>query len=253
MSVTAESGLALSRVQAVLCDADGCLFPSEVPAFEASADVMNDFLAALDLDVEFTAEELRLTTTGKNFRSTAAHLAAMHGKRVKPDYLERWVRIERERVTAHLGERLKPDPAVAEALGALARSFELALVTSSALSRIDVCLRATGLDIFFPAGARFSAEDSLPRPTSKPDPAVYLHAADMLGLPARGLVAVEDSVPGVVSAVAAGHPTVGNIAFVPPGEAGERITALEEAGAAAMIGSWGELVELLVERPAPVG
>jgi beta-phosphoglucomutase-like phosphatase (HAD superfamily) len=253
MSLAAETPVfRLSRVQAVLCDADGCLFPSEIPAFEASAEVTNDFLAALGIEVEFTAEELRLTSTGKNFRSTAAQLAEMHGKRVKPEYLERWVGIERERVTAHLGECLKPDEAVAEALDALARSFELALVTSSALSRIDVCLRATGLDIFFPPGARFSAEDSLPSPTSKPDPAIYLHATDRLGLPARGSVAVEDSVPGVIAAVAAGHPTIGNVAFVPPGETGERTTALEGAGAAAIIGSWRGLVELLMERPAPV-
>ena len=62
-------------VRVVLCDADGNLFPSEEPAFEASAEVTNRYLAALGSDRRFTAEELRLATTGRNFRTTAADLA----------------------------------------------------------------------------------------------------------------------------------------------------------------------------------
>ncbi len=63
----------------LLCDADGCLFPSEEPAFVASADVTNAFLDRLGLTVRFGAEELRLATTGKNFRTTAVDLAVAHG------------------------------------------------------------------------------------------------------------------------------------------------------------------------------
>ena len=35
----------LEQVRYLLCDADGNLFPSEEPAFEASAEVTNAFLA----------------------------------------------------------------------------------------------------------------------------------------------------------------------------------------------------------------
>ena len=38
-------------VEAVLCDADGNLFPSEEPAFDASAEVTNAFLASLGVDM----------------------------------------------------------------------------------------------------------------------------------------------------------------------------------------------------------
>jgi hypothetical protein len=63
----------------LLCDADGNLFPSEEPAFVASADVTNAFLAQFGVERSFTAEELRLATTGKNFRTTAVDLAIIHG------------------------------------------------------------------------------------------------------------------------------------------------------------------------------
>ena len=63
----------------LLLDADGNLVPSEEPAFVASADVTNAFLAELGVDRRFTAEQLRLATTGKNFRTTAVDLAVDAG------------------------------------------------------------------------------------------------------------------------------------------------------------------------------
>jgi beta-phosphoglucomutase-like phosphatase (HAD superfamily) len=122
----------------------------------------------------------------------------------------------------------------------------LAAVSSSALARLQGCFEATDLDLLIPEHARFSAEDSLATPTGKPDPAIYRHACAELGIdPAQG-VAVEDSVPGVRSAVAAGCPTIGNVRFVPPVERIERRTALRDAGALAVVSSWSELTQLLL-------
>jgi beta-phosphoglucomutase-like phosphatase (HAD superfamily) len=128
----------------------------------------------------------------------------------------------------------------------LSRYFGLAAVSSSAALRLDACLRATGLASLISPTARFSAEDSLPVPTSKPDPAVYLFAAEALGLRKDHGLAIEDAVPGVQSAVAAGFVTVGNVMFVPAGERGDRSLELREAGASAVIGSWRELCEVLI-------
>jgi HAD superfamily hydrolase (TIGR01509 family) len=233
-------------VEALLCDADGCLFPSEEPAFDASAVVTNRFLAEIGAARRFTAEELRLATTGKNFRTTAAALATEEGRALDAKALERWVEVERREVTAHLGEVLRPDPRVIEALERLAAERTLAVVSSSAIARVDACLRATGLDDLFPAASRFSAESSLPAPASKPDPAVYLHALERLGAEPRRALAVEDSVPGALAAVGAGCPTVGNLMFVPEEERAERRVALERAGVADVVYSWEEL-ELLLE------
>ncbi len=240
------TGPCLDGVRLLLCDADGNLFPSEEPAFVASADVTNRFLASIDVSARFTAEELRLATTGRNFRTTAVDLAASHGVAAEAvELLDAWVEEEKQVVSAYLGDVLRPDPDVVDPLTRLAGRLELALVSSSALTRLDTCLRATGLAGLFPAPVRFSAEDSLPRPTSKPDPAVYLHALAELDAEPAHAVAVEDSLPGALSAVAAGVRTVGNVAFVPPGERAERRELLTGAGVVAVVESWPELESLL--------
>jgi HAD superfamily hydrolase (TIGR01509 family) len=187
-------------LEALLCDADGNLFPSEEPAFAASADDTNAFLTDLGVARRYAPEELRLATTGMTSRRTAAALAA---------------------------------------------------VSSSALARLHGCFAATGLAELVPPNRIFSAEDSLPIPTSKPDPAVYLHACERLGIPTTAGLAVEDAVPGARSAIAAGCPTVGNIAFVPAPERAERVAALREVGVLAVVDSWAELADMLLPHLPP--
>jgi beta-phosphoglucomutase-like phosphatase (HAD superfamily) len=231
----------MGGVRVLWCDADGNLFPSEEPAYEASAGVTNDFLVAMGVHARYTAEELRLGYTGKNFRTTAPLLCRDHGVEVPPDVLEEWVRREAEVVTAHLGRTLRPDPAVLEPLQALARDRTLALVSSSASARLDVCLAATGLDHLFPPSHRFSAEDSLVEPRGKPDPAIYHYAGSRLRCGPEEGVAIEDSPVGVQAAVAAGFATLGNVQFVPVEERADRSEALMDAGATRVVDSWSEV------------
>jgi HAD superfamily hydrolase (TIGR01509 family) len=235
----------LSAVRTLLCDADGNLFPSEGPAFEASTLVTNRLLADLGIDRRFSADELRRAAEGRNFRSTALVLAAQHGVEIDPDALERWVDEERREVTAHLGRTLRPDPQVLEPLTALAGEYGLAVVSSSALGRLAACFTATGLDDLFPAPGRYSAEDSLPVPTSKPDPAIYTFAGEALGVAGPQAVAVEDAIVGAQSAVAAGFPTVGNVQFVAEEERAARTEDLRAVGVVAVVSSWASLRELL--------
>jgi HAD superfamily hydrolase (TIGR01509 family) len=234
----------LERLEYVLCDADGNLFPSEEPAFDASVEVTNAFLTEIGSDQRFTAEELRLASTGMNFRTTALRLAAEVG--VTDVDIEPWVTQEKRAVSAHLAATLRPHAPTSAALTAMAQYLALAAVSSSALARLAGCFTATDLDELIPPDRRFSAEDSLPTPTSKPDPAVYLHACAELGIAPEAGLAVEDSIPGVRSAVAAGCPTVGNLLFVPLAEQAERAAALTEAGALTVISSWQELADLIL-------
>jgi beta-phosphoglucomutase-like phosphatase (HAD superfamily) len=256
------------QVRVVLCDADGNLFPSEEPAFVASTEVTNQFLAEHGVARRYGAEELRLATTGLNFRSTVVALALEHGIPVAPELgqadlahpvaspnavgpeltqaeVDDWVAREKRAVTAHLRIELRPDPEVLGPLTALASRYGMAAVSSSADSRIAACFEVTGMAQYFPPSRRFSAEDSLARPTSKPDPAIYLHAVAVLGITAAQGLAVEDSVAGATAAVAAGIPTVGNLQFVQPAERRERRDALERAGVDAIVTSWSEVLDLL--------
>ena len=237
-----------AAVEVLLCDADGNLFASEEPAFVASADVTNRCLAWLGVARRYDPEELRRVAIGRNFRTTIVELAreADVADALTREALERWVAEEKSAVSTHLGRTLRPDPAVSDPLARLGRRFGLAAVSSSALGRLDACFAATGLAELFPPQRRFSAEDSLPAPAGKPDPAIYSFAARELGVAgARGL-AIEDSVPGALSAVAAGFLTIGNVAFVAPQERGERSDALYAAGVADIVSSWSELEAMLV-------
>ncbi len=258
-------------ITTLLCDADDNLFPSEHPAFEASTEVTNRLLARFGVAAPLSAEELRKRAAGKNFRAAALELAVQcevpldqalaqgrpaaavatasdfaRGNALSAEELEQWVREERERVTAHLAVTLTPDPQVLEPLRDLAMHYALAAVSSSASERLHACFSATGLDSLIPAAATFSAEDSLPAPTSKPDPAVYLHSGEILGVAAHQGLAVEDSVAGVSSAVAAGYATIGNLIFVLPDERHSRRAELIDAGAVAITDSWRLLADFLL-------
>jgi len=123
----------------LLCDADGNLFPSEEPAFVASAVVTNAFLAGHGVDVRFDPEALRLQTTGKNFRTTIADLAVSYGIVVTREEREHWVTEEREAVTRHLSMTLRPDRRVIEPLTRLGEQTLLAAVSSSATARLAAC------------------------------------------------------------------------------------------------------------------
>ena len=277
-----NSGLSFVRtfdpapLTTLLCDADDNLFASERPAFDASTEVTNRFLARFGVSAPLSSEELRKRAVGKNFRTTALDLAVQcdvpldqnltqgrdaavvasagdlaSGNALSADELEQWVREERERVTAHLAVTLTPDPLVLEPLRELAKHYALAAVSSSATKRLRACFNATDLDELLPESVTFSAEDSLPVPTSKPDPAVYLHAGRVLGVaPEQGL-AIEDSVAGVSSAVAAGYATVGNVMFLLPDERDARRTALIKAGAVAITDSWRALADFLLLSAVP--
>jgi beta-phosphoglucomutase-like phosphatase (HAD superfamily) len=258
-------------LRVLLLDADGNLFPSEAPAFDASAGVTNRFLAALGVRATYAASRLLATTTGKNFRATALDLAVAHGVGLEPALrpggasatgsaghgptltaamLDDWVEEEKTVVSEHLGRVLRPDPAVLSPLRRLAERYALAAVSSSALSRLEECFNATGLSELIPADRRYSAEDSLARPTSKPDPAIYRHAIEQLGVTAADALAVEDSVPGARSAVAATIATVGNVMFVPVHERDRRRADLIDAGATTVVETWQQLAAQLLDDVA---
>jgi len=235
----------LSRITTLLCDADGCLFASEEPAFEASVEVVNQLMARIGHPARFDAEQLRLISTGKSFRATVADLVAECGSRLSERELESWVGEEQRAVSSHLEKVLRADDEVTSVLTRLGREYCLALVSSSALGRLDASLRSTGLSELLPPARRFSAEDSLPRPTSKPDPAIYRAALERLGIGVAEGIAIEDSSAGARSATSAGIATVGNLRFVRTDEREARRAELKAAGVFAVVRSWAAIERLL--------
>jgi beta-phosphoglucomutase-like phosphatase (HAD superfamily) len=239
--VTRTAGFDRRRITTVLCDADGTLFPSEEPAFRASAVVSRALAERYGLIGDFSAEALRRSATGRNFRSTTADLFAAAGRPLSAEELDEWVQREKEVVTDHLAAALVVEADVVRAVKNWAQRYRLAVVSSSATSRLDACFAATGLDEWFPAEVRFSAEDSLAEPVSKPDPAVYRHALQTLRCPPDEAVAVEDSTSGAAAAIAAGIPTLGIVQFAATTEEGRLAEELVDLGVAAVARTWPEL------------
>ena len=235
-----------AQVRVVLCDADGNLFPSEEPAFAASTQVTNQFLAEHGVPRRYQAEELRLAATGMSYRSVLTTLVRENGlPALSPEALEGWVKTERTAVTTHLKTALHPDPDVLGPLRALAEHHGVAAVSSSADPRIAACFEVTGMARYFPPERRFSAEDSLAIPTSKPDPAIYLYALAALGLRPDQAVAIEDSPTGATSAITANIPTIGNLQFVQPDERVERRAQLVAVGVTIVVTRWADIAALL--------
>lgn len=92
------------------------------------------------------------------------------------------------------------NPAVAETLAGLKEhGVRVALASSSPLNNIEEVLDTCGIRDYFEflvSGEQFKR--------SKPDPDIYLHAIDRLGLPADRCCCVEDSLYGITAGKRAG-------------------------------------------------
>ena len=82
--------------------------------------------------------------------------------------------------------------------------YGMSIVSSSALPRVLASIKRAGQASFFDEDKIFSAATSMPMPSSKPDPAIYLFACEKLGVKPEECLAIEDSRSGATSAMRAG-------------------------------------------------
>jgi HAD superfamily hydrolase (TIGR01509 family) len=166
--------------------------------------------------------------------------------------LEKYVSREEDQVIAKLKAALKPCEGVDEVLEKLAveKKYHLSVVSSSALRRVKASIEKVNQDKFFDPNHVFSAATSLPTPTSKPDPAIYLHAMAVLGKTPEECLAVEDSKSGATAAFRAKIPTIGYVGSYEVEEREKMRKVLEEAGCKVIMEHWEEFGEALgrIER-----
>lgn len=234
-------------IDTLLFDCDNTLVLSEHLAFEGCAELVNSLIKAHALPLEpFTGPTLQQKYVGQNFRGMLSSLASEYSLPITQEELEVYVKKEEEVVIAKLQAALEPCEGVKPVLDDLERSgkYTLAVVSSSALRRVNVSLEKTGLAGYF--GDRvYSAATSMPEPSSKPDPAIYIFALAKLGKNADTAVAVEDSKSGTTSAVRAGIRTIGYLGAYPPEEREDMGRVLKEAGAVVNINHWDEFKDAL--------
>ncbi|KAL1406651.1 hypothetical protein Q8F55_008357 [Vanrija albida] len=244
----------MTKPKALLFDCDNTLVLSEDLAFAGGADLVNRLLAAKGVAnaPTFTGRGLMTEYVGQNFRVLLANLQAQYGFTLSEGEVDALVSSELDNLVRRIetpGE-LQHCVGVEAALEAVSKQpYTLAVVSSSALSRVNASLRATDLARFF-ADRVYSAASSLPVPTSKPDPAIYLYALSELGVGAREAVAIEDSKSGTTSAVAAGIPTIGYLGPYEGEERGEMAQVLRKAGAKVLMDDWADFGRALDEIAA---
>lgn len=180
-------------IDLVIFDCDGVLVDSEM----LSAATLVDCLGECGYETDMG--QVHADFLGQGFGTVAADFRRRTGRALPGDFLERW-HVE---LFSRFDAALRPCPGVAETLEAITRPFCLA--SSSRPERIDRSLTAAGLAHFF-QGRKFSAVEV---EHGKPAPDLFLHVARSIGVPAARCLVVEDSLPGVAAARAAGMPVVG--------------------------------------------
>ena len=214
----------------VIFDCDGVVIDSEPIACRVVAECLSERGFAL------TTDDI-LPFVGTSSGDMMASLEARFGRKL-PDDLG--VMLEARRRAAFERE-LAPMPGTAALLGKLT-GRRLCIASSSSLERIQHSLGCVGLRAAF-GSALFSAAMVA---RGKPAPDLFLHAAAAMGTAPSRCVVIEDSVPGIHAAVAAGMRAIG---FTGGGHC--RLgyaSTLRRAGAAEIARSMAALAPMLGAR-----
>lgn len=174
--------------RSVIFDCDGVLVDTEL--------ISNTVLAGLltDAGIPTTFEDCMRDFRGRSLESVVAIVRARGGVAPPSDLAPRYY----ADVEAIFARDLEPVPGVIAALDRIA--LPSCVASSGPHHKMAVTLRTTGLWERF-EGRIFSATEVA---SGKPAPDLFLHAAARMGFEPASTAVVEDSLPGVQAAVAAG-------------------------------------------------
>jgi HAD superfamily hydrolase (TIGR01509 family) len=201
----------MMRWELVIFDCDGVLVDSEP--------ISNSTLTRMlgELGLPMTVERSFELFLGKSMSSIFEIIEPMLGRPVPDGFVAEYY----ARMDAAFKTDLKPTPGISCVLDWLEGVPVASCVASSGPHRkMQTTLGVTGLLHRFD-GRIFSATEVA---RGKPHPDLFLYAADKMNVPVEKCVVIEDAVPGVTGAVAAGMQVFGYARVTPA-------AALTEAGA----------------------
>jgi beta-phosphoglucomutase-like phosphatase (HAD superfamily) len=184
---------------------------------------------------------------GQNFRGVVKGLESKYNFSLSDEERESYVKMEEDRVIATLVEKAQPCAGANEALARTKGKYGFAVVSSSAYRRVLASVKKVNqLPEFFSEDLIFSAATSLPKPTTKPDPAIYNFACEKIGVKQSECIAVEDSKSGTLSAVRAGIWTIAYTgSYHDPSKAAEVGQMLVDNGAVIVMKHWDEFEDII--------
>jgi len=218
----------------VIFDCDGVLVDSEILYNRIAAEQFT--ACGYPIDTQTAIRRF----TGLSTPTMIGIVEAETGLAMPADFAQRC----RARATAVMDRELNAVDGVDAVLAAHA-PFRC-VASSSSPARIRRSLATTGLDRHFEDRTIFSAAMVA---NGKPAPDLFLHAAGEMGRAPDGCIVIEDSLPGVQAAVAAGMTVLGftGASHIQDGH-GDR---LRDAGAALVFDDMAALPGLLSEVGAP--
>jgi len=177
----------------VIFDCDGVLVDSEPISLARLTAGLNRIGVPIDVDT------VRVRFAGTSMASIMAHITRDYPVTVPDDFV---ATVKADTLRA-FDEGLTAMPGVARAIAGL--SLPHCVASSSDPVRLSHTLGLTGLLPLF--GNRVYSSTMVAR--GKPAPDLFLHAAAAMGIAPGACLVVEDSVPGVQAARAAGMRVVG--------------------------------------------
>ncbi|WP_322514793.1 HAD family hydrolase [Rhodopseudomonas palustris] len=211
----------------VIFDCDGVLVDSEVISCRVHAETLTRH------GYPITTEQVAERFLGRSGREARREIEAELGRAFADEFEAQLV----ADLLRSFADSLEPIPFINDALDAIAQP--VCVASSGTPERISFALNRTGLYQRF-APNLFSAEQVA---NGKPAPDLFLHAARQMGVAPGRCVVVEDSVPGILGATAAGMAVLGFVGgshCVPGMDA-----RLSAAGAAQVFADMRQLPEII--------
>ncbi len=182
-----------SRPDLVIFDCDGVLVDSEGPANQVMCDALNR------IGLSYTLESTIATYVGRSMDSCVVMIEEELGRPLPENFVEDM----RAETLKRFERELQPVPGIKDAIAAI--DIPDCVASSGQFKKMNFTLGKTGLLDYF-AGRIFSVSQV---ERGKPHPDLFLFAANRMNTEPGRCVVVEDSVPGVQAARAAGIPVFG--------------------------------------------
>lgn len=183
----------MSKYKCIIFDCDGVLVDSEPIASQIMVDMANELGANIDL--EYALRKFK----GTSIHRCQEHIAELATQEMPEDFLPNF----RERSFESFKKNIQPVEGVSEVLKNLELPFCVA--SSGPENKIRLNLEVTGLLPYFEDKifSCFAIEKW------KPDPAVFLWAAETMGFKPEECLVIEDSLSGIHAAKNGGFDVYG--------------------------------------------